>query len=408
MKRRLPIITALLLTVLTHTAYAQSWIKAGPYLQERTANAVTVVFENNIKSFSWVEVRKKGSTDAVSFFEDRDGQHQLYSQIVAPQVAVPLQNFAIRINGLQNHTEYEYRVCAQVVNWIEPYSASMGEVHQGEWHSFQTLDSLSTTHHLVVVSDLHRRPEVLEQLLTALDHQSADHIIYAGDMMDNMQISPNEARSPEEPYASFINQSVACFAQSKDFHMLRGEHETQGDIAHHFRQYFPHQSGRLYNAYRWGDLMVVLLDGGAAEADGDPMGQTTNLGAFRQYRAEEAQWLAALIQTEEYRTAKYHIVVSHLPIPNDRKDALDAGTTHFSELMLPLLNQANVDLLICGHRHPKSFTMIKKNSRGNRFPVLVQGYHFGARIDIENGIITIKTAGNGVKSKTRHLKTTRK
>lgn len=407
MKRILFIATlvALMPLVLGGNACAQDWLKAGPYLQELSSDGVTVVFENSIKSFSWVELKAKGSNSAgVKYYEDRDGQHQIYSDMQAPKAAVPLQNFVVRLDGLKPNTEYDYRVCTQVVNWMKPYSASVGDVYEGDWHTFRTLDPNATEHHLVVVSDMHRRPEVLEQMLNALDYQTADHIVYAGDMMNNMQVMANAVLAPEEPYASFVNKSVELFASSKDFSMLRGECETRGDISRFFRTYFPHQSGRLYNAYRWGDLMVVMLDGGEAKADGDPMARTTNLGMFDQYREQEARWLAGVVAGQEWQTAKYRIVFSHFPVTNETLDEDNAGAAHFAGLMLPILNQANVDLLVAGHRHPEGYTMIAKGSKGNEFPVLVQGYNFGARIDIADGSITVKTAGGTAKAKVKKLK----
>lgn len=407
MMRTLSIATmvALALSLTGSTTYAQDWLKAGPYLQELSSDGVTVVFENSIPSFSWVEVRlKDGAPTGIPYYEDRDGQHQIYSEVQAPKVAAPVQNFAVRVDGLRSDVEYEYRVCTQQVISFKSYSCVRGETQTGDWHTFRTSSPDATEHHLVVVSDMHRRPEVLEQTLKALDYQSADRIIYAGDMMNNMQLTANTVMPVEEPYASFLNKSVELFASEKPFYMLRGESETRGDISRHFRDYFPTRSGRLYNAYRWGDLMVVMLDGGESKADGSPTARVTNLGMFDQYREQEARWLEALIKTEEYQTAKYRIVFSHFPVTNETLDDTEAGAAHFAQVMLPVLNRGNVDLLVAGHRHPESHTMIAKGSRGNEFPVLVQGYNFGARVDIVDENISVKTAGEGVKTKVKKLK----
>lgn len=397
-------ITLGLLWFFLSAAQAQEWLKAGPYLQELSEDGVTIVFENTIKPFSWVELRKPGSTSVTKYYDDRDGQHQIYSEVIAPQQAAPLQNFTIRVDGLQPATQYEYRVCTQLVNWVQPYSASVGDVYEGDWYTFTTLDPNATEHHLVVVSDMHCRPDVLEQTLVALDYQSANHIIYAGDMMNNMQIQDNTVMAPEEPYASFVNKSVELFAHNQDFTILRGEGETRGDISRFFRQYFPHCSGKLYNAYRWGDLMVVFLDGGESKADGDPMADVTNLGMFKPYREEQARWLAQLIETEAYRTAKYRIVFSHFPVTNETLGEDEAGAAHFAQVMLPVLNRGNVDLLVAGHRHPEEPTLISKGSKGNEFPVLIQGYNFGARIDIVDEKISITTAGGTVQTRVKSLK----
>ncbi len=163
-------ITLGLLWFFLSAAQAQEWLKAGPYLQELSEDGVTIVFENTIKPFSWVELRRIGSTSVTKYYDDRDGQHQIYSEVIAPQQAAPLQNFTIRVDGLQPATQYEYRVCTQLVNWVQPYSASVGDVYEGDWYTFTTLDPNATEHHLVVVSDMHCRPDVLEQTLVALDY----------------------------------------------------------------------------------------------------------------------------------------------------------------------------------------------------------------------------------------------
>lgn len=381
--------------IMPASVMAETCFRAGPYLQELGTNGVTVVFENTKPTFAWVELRLKGTLAATKYYQEVKGQHQVYNTISAPSVPLPVQNFAVRMDGLKENSEYEYRVCSQQILEMQSYSIKLGTQYESEWQTFRTLDSKATEHHLVVLSDLHNRPSSLINFLNATDYSTAEHIIYAGDMMNNMQVGtpPSSALKQEEPYSSFINASVDVFARNKDFCMLRGDHETKGDAADFFDRYFPHQSGRLYNAYRWGDLEVVFLDGGEAAEDGNLTSRINNLALYRPYREEEARWFQKLIQTEEFRTAKYRIVVSHLPIPygNDADgDSENAGTRHFSQLMLPLLNQAGIDLLVCGHLHPDTYTMLPKGTKDNDFPCLIQGYNSAVRIDIVGGALKLK------------------
>ena len=60
-------ITFGLLWFFLSAAQAQEWLKAGPYLQELTEDGVTIVFENTIKPFSWVELRRIGSTSVTKY-----------------------------------------------------------------------------------------------------------------------------------------------------------------------------------------------------------------------------------------------------------------------------------------------------------------------------------------------------
>ena len=370
---------------------ANTCFRGGPYLQELAHNGVTVVFENTVPTFSWVELRKKGLTSATKFYQDIEGLHQAYDRIQAPTAALPVQNFAIRLSGLSPNTMYEYRVVSQKIDQLKPYSLTLSTQYESEWYGFSTPSDNATTHRLLVLSDMHNRPTTLQKFLMALDYQTADHVIYAGDMMDNIQMSATSgsAFKPEEPYASFINVSTQLFATQKDFCMLRGDHETKGDAADYFGTYFPHQSGKLYNAYRWGDLEIILLDGGEALPDDDPTARSTMLAAYNPYRQEEARWLEQLTQTAEYKEAKYRIVVSHLPIPNATEDEQQAGAKYFADLMFPILNMAKVDLLVCGHLHPETYTFTEP-TEGAQFPSIVQGYNSALRIDIKEGKVTLK------------------
>lgn len=370
---------------------ANTCFRGGPYLQELQPNGVTVVFENTQPTFAWVEVRQKGQTSYTQYYQSIKGQYQAYDYIQAPSTALPVQNFVVRVNNLTPNTAYEYRVVSQKIDLMKPYSMTFSTKYESDWYEFSTPDDAATAHRLLVLSDLHNRPETLEKFLTALECETADHVIYAGDMMDNIQVTKSNFATlkEEEPYTSFVNVSAQLFATKKDFCMLRGDHETKGDAADYFENYFPHQSGKLYNAYRWGDLEIVLLDGGEALPDDDPTGRTTILAAYNPYRQQEARWLEELIKTEEYQTAKYRIVVSHLPIPNTTEDETQAGAKFFADLMTPILNQANVDLLICGHLHPETYIFTER-TENITFPTLVQGYNSALRMEIREGKITLK------------------
>ncbi len=384
--KRLFIIVVLTL-FLSHVR-AQEWMTVGPYLQELTTDGVTVVYEHGIPSVSWIEVREKGSSEITEYYQTVNGRVKAYSQILnSKNSAVPVQNFAVRAEGLKPATTYEYRIKAHKVLSENSNGVSAGTsfsgVYTGSWYQFTTQDPHQSEHHLFITSDMHNRPDTLEALLKYLDYQTCDRIIYNGDMINYMQ------HGSQEPYKGFINTSVNLFAKNKPFEYLRGNHETRGDMSRHIMEYFPRKSGNIYNAYRWGDLEVVLLDGGEALPDDNPTARNTFLAAYNAYRREEAQWLEQLIQTEEYQTAKYRIVVSHLPIPNATTDESQAGAKFFADLMTPILNRANVDLLVCGHLHPDTYTFLDATEEAT-FPTLVQGYNSALRMEVAEGKITLK------------------
>ena len=49
----------------------------------------------------------------------------------------------------------------------------------------------------------------------------------------------------------------------------------------------------------------------------------------------------------------------------------------------------NVDLLVCGHLHPDTYTFLEATEEAT-FPTLVQGYNSALRMDVADGKITLK------------------
>lgn len=372
-------------------ARAQTWLTAGPYLQELTPDGVTVVFEHGLPSVSWIEIREKGTTETTKFFQTVNGRVKAYSQILtAKNSALPIQNFAIRAEGLKPATTYEYRIKSLKTVQLnsEGFKTSLASTssYTSPWKSFTTQDPNQTEHHIFITSDMHNKPDSLEALLKYLDYKTCDRIIYNGDMTNYMQYGD------QDPYKGFINKSVSLFAQSKPFEYVRGNHETRGNMSRHFMEYFPHKSGHIYNAYRWGDMEIILLDSGEDKVDSDQ--EYHGMASFYSYREEMARWLAQLIKTDEFRTAKYRIVICHFTLLLDNGKPTDrfGGEPQLISLVLPLLKQCDIDLVISGHIHPATYTYAGTNyqGKGNQFEEYNIGAHSGMRIDIADGNIHLK------------------
>lgn len=79
----------------------------------------------------------------------------------------------------------------------------------------------------------------------------------------------------------------------------------------------------------------------------------------------EAEWLKATLASEECRKAPVKIVFCH--IPPDTKGW--HGAVEVQEKFVPLLNDAEIDLMISGHLHRYRF--YDKGTQGRKFPVVV-------------------------------------
>lgn len=372
-------------------ALAQQWLTAGPYLQELTDDGVTVVFEHGVPSVSWIEVREAGSSEITNYYQTIDGQIQVQRQILGENSVAPVQNFAVRAEGLKPNTRYLYRVRGRRITNMNANGVTTAltstDNFTSDWIDFKTIDPDRGEHHIFITSDMHNRPAVLESLLKSLDYETVDHFLYNGDMTNYVQTGTDS----EDPYRGYINKSVELFAKHKAFEMVRGNHDTRGNISRHFKDYFPRSNGKIYSISRWGDLAVIMLDSGEDKVDSHA--EYYGMAAFYKYREEMAEWLKQVIKSEKFLTAKYRIVICHFPllVDNKRNDEFD-GQPQLSSLVLPLLKQCDIDLYVSGHYHPDTYQYFGENynGQGNKFDEYIIGASSAMRIDIADGNFGIK------------------
>ena len=364
-----------LLAVL-YTASAQSYtFNHGPYLQELSEHAVTFVFTTSDKGFSWVEVKPDGG-EAERHYTVRNGLRDAYNTFNV-----------IRVENLRPDTRYQYRLCSKQIADFQPYKVTFGDSIVSPWRRFSTPDPKATACSFIALSDMHQQPDKLGRLLNQAGVGSADMIFYVGD--DN----------EETPFRSFIDKSVELFASEKPFVLVRGNHETRGNMAREYARYVPKSSGKYYGAYRVGDIMFIVFDCG--EDKPDDFWVYAGLTDFDGYRTEQAAWFGELIRSKAYKGAKWRIVMNHFPpLSHMESDNPERhGIQDITDKFLPLYNQAKIDLMISGHTHAYEFMSPDKYDRLT-FPVIVNSTESVARIDIDGRTLKAKvtdTGGNTLK-----------
>lgn len=368
---------------LSLTAQSKFQLSHGPYLQEVTTKGATIVFQTSEKAFSWVEVKPHGASDneSVRCYSSKDGLKAAYNTFTS-----------VRMENLEASKAYDYRIVSKEMRDFQPYKVVFGDSIATQWYKFSTIDPKKKGASIFITSDMHSDAKKLEKLLTLADYKTCDAFFYAGDMM-------NYIDQPEAPFTSFVDTSVKLFASSIPFEIVRGNHETRGNLARTYSSYFPKKDGKIYGSYLLGDVMIVMLDSGEDKVENHWV--YAGLTDYDAYRAEQAEWLQALVRTKEYKKAKYRIVISHFPMVmgQEWKDEQTwFGWEDAIHKFLPILNKADVDLLVSGHTH--RFYYHDCGTDGNTFPVLEQGGMCAARLELYDGKIHLKvmdTDGNMLK-----------
>lgn len=352
----------------------------GPYLQELSEHAVTFVFTTSDKGFSWVEV-KPDDGNAERYYTVKDGLRSAYNTFNV-----------IRVENLRPDTRYQYRLCSKQIADFQPYKVTFGDSIVSPWRRFSTLDPKATACSFIALSDMHQQPDKLGKLLQQAGVETADMVFYVGDMM-------NYYDNEETPFRSFLDKSVELFASEKPFVLVRGNHETRGNMAREYARYVPKSDGKYYGAYRVGDILFVVLDCG--EDKPDDFWVYAGLTDFDGYRDEQAAWFGELIRSKAYKSAKWRIVMNHFPplshMESDNPE--HHGIQDITDKFLPLYNQAKIDLMISGHTHAYEFMSPDKYDQLT-FPVIVNSTESVARIDIDGRTLKAKvtdTGGNTLK-----------
>lgn len=374
MKKQLKLLLLTVLSVLSFTyTHAQSDIpfniNHGPYLQEVTADGASFNFTTSHPAFSFIELKQKGDSHSQTYYHTEYGMHAAYNTF-----------HSIRAEKLKPGSTYQYRIHTKEMREFQPYKIVFGDSITSQWYTFKTTDPDSKGASLFVASDIHNDAAKLKTLLELCEYKTCDAFFYAGDVMSYME---NE----ETPFKAFIDTSVKMFATSTPFELVRGNHETRGKMARIYPKQFPKKNGKIYGSYRIGDIMIVMIDCGEDKPDTIPA--YAGLLDFDNYRSEQATWLKELVKTKEFKKAKYRIVISHYPTINTFANRpINHGCNDLARKLLPILNKANINLMIAGHTH--KFAFHKANSAGNSFPVIVGSNQSATRLDIQKGRIKAK------------------
>lgn len=328
--------------------------KCYPYLQHVTETSFTVIWTTNMDAVSWVEI---APDDGTHFYnEERPKYYDLRGLGRRPIGRL----HKVRVTGLEPGTTYRYRIMMQgVLNadnrksivYTEGYG--MDILH----HKPTKVTTLKKDYdHLkfAVVNDMHEHDSVLRA-----DFKDArgkyDFVLFNGDMTSSID-------KEEDVVTNYLSSAGELFAAETPLYIVRGNHEFRGNDALKWYDYMDNPGGKTYYTFKYGKFFFIVLDSGEDKPDSD----IRNLGimAVEPYVREEAEWLKEVVRSEDFLNAETRIVFSHIP-PGPKGWH---GNRMVSELFVPILNEAGIDLMLCAHIHKHRVDPI--GTTDARFPVV--------------------------------------
>ncbi len=326
-------------------------ISHGPYLQGLTENEVTLVWTTNRKAISWVELAPDDSTHF--YLTERP---RFYNESYGFKVVDSVHT--VKLTGLKPNTSYRYRIYSQeVLSFVGTKvlygTIAASDVYRKQPLKFTTSNPSKDNVSFLMVNDIHGNNELLENLLKGTDWGKTDLVFFNGDMT-------NDIRSEEQLFGDFLDKAVELFASETPFYYARGNHETRGNFATTFPRYFPTPTNQLYYTFVQGPVCFVVLDCGEDKPDSDM--EYSGIVSFDNYRSQQAEWLKKTLKEPAFQNAPFRVVLVHMPPFGGWH-----GEQEVADKFVPLLENAGIDVMLCGHLHRHIF---KKTGDGQNFPVI--------------------------------------
>lgn len=366
----------LLIAALFCGIYSAQAIKIirGPYLQSVTDTEATVVWVTDKEAISWVEC---APVDGSNFYNVE--RPKFYQTYLGKRVFGTVHQ--VKIKGLEPGHKYCYSVSSKEVLHTKRNRVHYGDVvtariYGRKFPGFYTLDPKKESTQFIVLNDIHAKQEKMDALLNTFEKGKTDMVFYNGDMVSHV---PNV----DILFDGFVNASINLFAKQTPFYLVRGNHETRGIFATSFLDYFPTPTGKTYFTLKHGNVFFIILDGGEDKPDSDLEYYET--AVYDQFRREEAEWLKGVIESEDCKNAKYRVVLMHMPPIGGKK--MWHGPKYSGELFLPILNKANITVMLAGHTHRYSYNTPETTDAN--FPILVNAHNTALKANVDDNGINI-------------------
>lgn len=246
----------------------------------------------------------------------------------------------VRLHGMKPGMEYELRSITETSD----------QKVAGPWKKFRTLAPNAESTSFVVWNDTHQNNETIKALHEKTP--AGDFLLWNGDTC-------NDWHQEDWLVPTLLHPAEQDITAGRPMFLVWGNHDVRGKWAYRVPEMIATPDARPYYAFRSGPLAVICLHTGEDKPDSHP--SFGGRVAFDQLRAEQAEWLKAVIEQPEFRDAPNRLVFCHIPLrwKNERKleaaDYESGGYDYFSgrsrDAWHDSLVKWGAQVVVSGHTH---------------------------------------------------------
>ena len=293
----------------------------------------------------------------------------------------------IELTGLEPGKTYEIQALAVAAD--DGGEMALGTVRQLNIPAVEQSD-LS----FFVFSDLHRtmeeRIKLLQDYWSKCGMAGCDFLVSLGDFANK---NDNFEYSTFSGGLEFLNSRDN---RARPLIVLRGNHEFRGLEADEFFHCFAPR-GEAWSAFRYGTAVLIVLDAGECDAWKPQPGSHTflNLGEADYMRRQRA-WLQKYVRSDEFKSARYRIVLAHGgPVSTGKNNYMADNLRRLIDgIFAGDKPEHKLDLWVAGHIHNYKY-FAPGSVEKVPFPVIFcDGPDYGGR---EESALLVKIGKNGLR-----------
>jgi acid phosphatase type 7 len=363
-----------LLTKVNAQQNAQLYFTSGPTLQQLSETTVHINWVTSPSTTSWVEY---GQTLALGK-KARNSQHGLFDANLPVEKAI--------LSDLKPGTQYYYRTVSVEIKEYKAYYVEYGDTLYSDIYSFTTPHNDLNSFSFLAFNDVHDRPGFIGDV--AKREKDFDFVVLLGDIMGHID-------HEKDIVSNILAPASEYFATEKPFFYVRGNHEARGPQARKLIDYIETPDGNFYYSFQYGPVFFIVLDTGEDKPDTNQY--YYGLTDFDHYRAQQAAWLKELVNSEEFKEAKFRVLLIHWPVLLREVVASDEihrhGRRNAQKHFADLLHNNGIDLQLCGHTH--RYEIIKPQKGVSNIYTVVGGGHTGqpnstyTRVDFNGNVLKV-------------------